>query len=444
MSGTPTEAEIQTQWKAAIAILEDTRELADNVMAGASGYFDDLQQALEGEYTPAGLSGAVQRFRDTMSSLIESSRALEFLAPILYEYSRVFTTGDGYTDLFEIAKALWEHLDGSSATVESRNITYGTPSNTAGNVGNGAMSRMTVDEAGSNLESCYVEVKSFRCRLDQNSGVKEEAEVFDFIGEAASQDGLLRGATGSSTLLRTSVTSLSARPGRGGSLLHNGSFSDYSATATPKFRGWTETAGGANIAQDTTNFYRSFPGASVDGSLKITGGSGTVTLTQNLEDMATRRLNPDAPYFLRVMLNKSVGSALGGTVNLKLGSQTVSVAISALSSGWNELIIPLNKDCWFRNFNVDPFTVVIEWSQGTASGYLLVDDMIFQEMQRIDGTYWVLRGNHATHLPWLVDDKITATDTGGAPGTGKLQYWMWVAGLPSLPNAIGGSITDPV
>ncbi len=450
MSGSPTEAEIITQWTNAIAIMEDTREFADTILAGTTKYYDVLLQSLEGEYTPAGLSGAVQRHRDTMSGLIEPGRALDFLRPILFEYARILDEdGGGYTTLPQIMRALYEYYHVNSKTVESRAITYDSSvstsqSNVAGGgtiVGNGAISRLTVDEHAYNLEACNVEKKTFRCRADQNSGTKIEAEIFEFIGAPQSQDALSLEAFGSGVQFRQDIRSLHAGSGRGGSMLRNSSFSTFSSSATPKFVGWDLTTAGSGVTQDTTNYYRTHPNSSVNASMVMDGTTTTVVVKQTLANMAVNRLNPDLPYFLRVMWNGTTGSAVGGTLKLRLGSQTVSVSVS--QGGWLELIIPLDTNCWFRNFNETVFDVEIEWN-GPTSGTLLLDDVIFAPMQLIDGTFWVIRGNAATPVAWQLDDTLKFTDTGGAANTGKIQYWLQQAGLGYLPSTTGTpTFTEP-
>ena len=442
MSGTPTETEIQTQWRACVNLLEKTRVHSDDVAAVAAGLMDVIEQNLEGQYTPTGLANAVARFRAGLSDLASPGRAIDFMESIIYEYGNILTEGSGYQDLLSLMRAIYEHFHANSLTVESRAITYDT-SATAGasNVGNGAMHRLTVDEFAYDLEACHVETKRFRCRGDVNSGVQEHAESFECLGDTASQDALLRASYGSGESSRVFFRSKHAGSGAGGSLLRNSSFSTYSATASPKFLGWTESAVGGGIAQDTTNFYRSHPGASTDGSLQMTGGGGTITLKQTLASMRVSKLDPDTPYFLRVMLNKTVGTAVGGTVNLRLGSQTVSVTIAAMGANWVELKVPLDTNLWFRNFNEASFDVEIEWVTST-SGTLLIDDMILVPMDLIDGTFWTLVGG-AT--PWLVDDTLAFTDTGGAPATAKIQWWLWVAGLGYLPHTTGvPTFTEPV
>ena len=450
MSGTPTEAEIQTQWKNTVAILEAIRNFADGTMAGAGGKFDTLIQSLEGEYTPLELADFVNTTRSGLSTLITPSQATAALTPVMYEYARILATsatlgqGSGYRTPAELFRAIYEWFHANSLSVASRSISYDASVTAGGsNVGNGALTRLTVDENGYNLEACHVEKKMFRCRADQNSGTDKNAEVFEFVGTAASYDSLLRGAYGSGESQRTTIVSKHAGTGNGGSLLTNSSFSEYSATGTPKFTAWTESAGGAQVSQDTVNYYRTHPGAQTNASLKITGGSGIVTLKQPLTAMRVRRLDPNTPYFFRIMVNPTIGSASGGAIVIRVGSQSVTTNVSALSSGWNELTLPLTNVNWFRNFDQDAFDVEIEWSAASTSGYILVDDVIFAPWDLIDGTYWCLRGNAATHTAWAVDDTLTVTDAGGAPGTGKIQWWLFVSGFGYLPSSGSPTFTDP-
>lgn len=446
MSGTPLESEVQAQWKAVVDMIETIRDTADSSIAGAAGKIDVLLQTLEGEYTPVQLAELAVRLRAGLSGLVTPAVALAALRPILLEYMPIIAAGGGEgsasTATGDMARALYLWLHANTDSIKSRGITYGTPAAGGSNVGNGTLSRLTLDEHGYKLESCTPEVKTFRCVADARTGAKAEAEVFEVQGEPSSYDALLRGNFGSGDASRTLITALHAGQGAGGSLLTNGSFSTYSASSTPKFTGWTQTAGGANIAQDTTNFYRSFPNATTDASLKITGNAGTVTLTQPLTAMRTQRLDPATPYFLRVMVNASLGSATGGDFVLRFGSVDTTVSVGSISSGWQEILVNVTAANWLRNVNEAGLSVEIEWNSSTG-GYLLVDDMILAPWSLIDGTYWVLRQKHATPVAWVLDDKITATDTGGAPGTGILQWWWHVAGLGYLPSDATPTIADP-
>ena len=297
-----------------------------------------------------------------------------------------------------------------------------------------------MDENAFDLEACPVEKKTLKCIADQNTGVQEQAEVFEIIGEPSSFDSILRSSFGSGADANTTIVSKHAGQGSGGSLLTNSSFSEFDSAATPKFTGWTETSGGTNVAQDTTNFYRSHPGAQTNASLRL---NGSALLKQTLANMRIRRLDVDTPYQLRAMVNNSQHSGSGGNIVIRMGSTSKTVALTALSAGWNEVILDFDQNCWPRSFNEDPFDVEIEWSSA-SSGAVLVDDVIFAPLDQIDGTYWFLRGNAATHTPWLLDDILSFTDTGGAPATAKIQYWLWVSGFGYLPHTTGTpTFTEP-
>lgn len=443
MSGIPSQSEIQLQWKNAVAILETLRAVADGTIAGAGGKIDALMQVLEGEYTPSSLSAAAIDFRAGLSALVSPATAQRFIVPCLREYGDIITAGSGYKDINQIKRSIYEYFISNSLSVKSRSITFDTTATLGGtNVGNGSILRLTVDENDMPIESCYVETKRFRCRADQSTGATKEAEQFEHLGSSSSYDFLLRTTFGSGETARVKVTAKHAGSGDGGSMLRNGSFEQYTSGGTPKFLGWTETLGGAQLNQDTTNTYRGYPGIGTPASLKITGGGGQVTVTQPLTAMNTTRLDAERPYFLRVMLNKTIGTASGGTVTLRLGAATAAISIASLGSGWQELRIALDANCWPRAFNAAPFTVSLDWSS-SSSGYLLVDDMIFCPWDQIDGTYWVIRQAAATPVAWALDDTLEFTDTGGAAATAKIQYWLWVAGLGYLPTDASPTFTDP-
>lgn len=448
MSGTPTEAEIQAQWRAAVDVLETFRAHVDGTLADAGGKWDTLIQTLEGEYTPTELANWSGQFRAGCSDLLSPAIASQAISPILFEYANridadatgVQGFGSGFRTSAQIFRALYDWFVDKSYTVQSRDITYGSASAGGSNIGNGDCGRLTEDENGFNLEACHVEKKLLKCIADQNTGVQEQAEVFEIIGQPSSFDSVLRYSFGSGADANTTIVSKHAGQGSGGSLLTNSSFSEFDNTATPKFTGWTETSGSANIDQDTSTFYRSHPGAQTDASLKLTGNA---LIKQTLTNMRIRRLDVDTPYQFRIMVNKAAGSGTGGNIVIRMGSSTKTVALTALTSTWNEVIIDFDQNCWPRDFNEDSFDVEIEW-ESASSGYLLIDDAIFAPLDQIDGTYWFLRGNASSHTPWLVDDLLSVTDTGGAPATGKIQWWLWVSGFGYLPSTtLTPTFTDP-
>jgi hypothetical protein len=450
MSGTPTEAEIQAQWRAAIDVVENIRNFADATLAGGGGKFDVLEQLLEGDYLPAEYANLNTALRSGLSAMLAPGVASQVVTPALFEYAQLLKNdatagfGSGFRTPADMFRALYEWMVTKALTVKSRAITYNAASLVG--TGNGVMSRLTVDENNFAMEACTVEKKQFRCRSDQNNGVSKWAEVFEFIGSAASFDNLLRASFGSGESAHTTITSKHAGSSSGGSLLTNSSFSEFNASSNPRFTAWQESGAGAaaGISQDVTagHQYRSFPGEQTSASLKMTGGGGTMTLTQNLSDMTVSRLDPNTPYFLRVMVNKTIGTAVGGNLVIRMGSRSTTIAIASLAANWTEVIIAIDQNLWFRRFNQDALTVQIEWNTST-SGYLLVDDAIFCPWDLIDGTYWLIRQNANAPVAFLVDDVFTVADSGGAPATGKVQWYNWVSGYGYLPSSGSPTFVDP-
>ena len=451
----PTEAEVQTQWKNLVNVLEKSRAYFDDDLVDPGGYIDVFVQSLEGEYLSISGPSVVSRIRALCSSAVDANQAFAALEPVLLEYGLILAAsatlgyGSGFSSAADVFPALYQWLHDNSATVATRNITYASVSANGSNTGNAIVSRLTADRHGYSLEACHVEKKMFKCVQDQNSGTQKWAESFEAIGEAASFDGLNIGITGSGEAARTLIRAKHAGSGAGGSLLNNSSFSDFDSTASSeKFANWTESLGGGavigDVTQDTTNYYRSHPNASTNASLKISmdNASDSIALKQTLSQMRVSRLDPNTPYFLRAMWNRSIGSGTGGTVALKLGGNTAVSTSVASQSGWQELVIPFNSTCWLDNFGEDDLDIEIGWNNGT-SGYILFDDLILCPWDLIDGTYWLLRHNAGTPTANLVDDEYYAVDSGGAPGTGILQYWCWRSGLGYLPSSGTPTISDP-
>lgn len=464
----PTESDIRTAWKAAVNILEKVRDFSDATVAlPSTGLLDVLTASLKGQYLPNELQAFGASMRAGLSNLISPNMATTVITPILFEYANVISQtatttyqtvgqGNGYQNGAELFRVLYEWMAraGTPITIQSRVITFDTTFDTYGLggsnaiIGNGTISRLTVDAYDYPMEACHVEQKTIRCRADQSTGTEKWAEVFEINGTQASFDNLLRKSYGSGESNRTTIVAKHAGTGSGGSLLTNSSFSEYSATASPKFTGWTETAGGSALSQDTTTVYRSHPGGQTTASMKLTGTGSTITVTQPLTSMRIRRIDANTPYFCRIMVRTNTADqATSGNIVLTMGSVSTTVAVSGLSADtWTEVRIGSStaKHSWPQNFNTDTMSVKIEWTTSQSGKILYIDDAILCPWDLVDGTYWCLRQTANAPVAHRVDDVFICTDTQADATKGKLQYWNWVSGYGYLPSAASTpTISDP-
>lgn len=473
-----TETELSDQWAKAVRIIEKIRAFTDDDIVGVGNVIEDLEAVLEGDLTPQALASAAGSIRAGLSDLISPGVAQQMLIPLVREYMSLLPAatnpsgGAAYQNIGLQMKALYEHFANNSKKVKSRQIAFdaagndapATPTGTKSNskagsiVGGGDLIRCTENVDGYEIENCHVETKTFRCVQDRNAGVDEHAEVFEHIGSPESRDSCQRATTlwgGSGVNSRTLIRSKHAGSGAGGSMLRNSSFTDNDTTATQQFDGWTLEPGGTEptITTTTAQIYRGDPtDGGVPGAAKF---SADGTIKQVITDWNVQTLDTSVPYFCRVMVNADVLSATGAscTVEFKLGSSTTgAINISAMTD-WYELRIgsTTQSDQWFRNFN-EPGDMDVEIIvSNLTGGSILVDDVILSPYTRIDGTFYAITQQETTSalaVPWAVDDNLEITDTGGAPTTGRVQYWLWRAGLGFLPHqdaavTSGNGIVDP-
>lgn len=420
MAGIPTILDVQTQWDALVTMLEKMRRWGDDELISL---MENVEQSAKGNYTPQGFANYSAGTRAGFQSLITGARAAAGHQPMLYEFGTVIESP--YRDILFVFRDVYDYIHANSLQVPSREITFGAPTPKGTPEGNGFLTRMTRDWNDYDTEAVRVEDKSVICRLDQSSGARKHAEIFEVYGEQPSIDALQLQVFG--TGVRGTITSRHAGNGVGGSLLVNSSFSQFDGT---NFSGW---AASGTVAQDLVNFYRSYPGASVDASAIMDPSS---TLTQLLSQSGgAQSLEINTPYFLRVMINAAAYSA-SGPFSMRIGGVTVNVVDVSLHpeiGGWGEVTIPIDKDSWYRNFNQQDLDVELSF---TGVGQLLVDDMLFTPWDAIDGSYMVMRGGP---VPWLLDDQYDISDAQADATKGLRNYWTYLAGLGYLPNTSRGA-----
>lgn len=432
---TPTEAEVTTQLQNAAHVVEETREFGQTDATNLLGLLDTLEQSLEGEHV-ADLAAAASAYRRGFSDLLTPSRVRSFLDPVFRQWGRVAQAPETEGDVKELIKRIYDRMqDTTAARISSRQFTRGAIVAAGGNVGNGTILRLNVNEDNYALEASFAEVKTFQILRDANSGAEEHEEVFQVRGQAPTKDSLE--IIGSESGILTELRCQSSRD----SLLRNASFQSFSGTAAAPtaITNWTVSTIG-NVQVDQVNFYRDFPGATTPASLRL---NNNVNVSQALS-VRREALNRKRPYLLQIAYNRAIGGG-DGTLTIRMGSRSIAVVLAA-QAGWNILRLAIDQNLWFENFNEQDFDIRIELT-GRTVGYTLVNDVLFLPWVMIDGTYWVAIGG-AT--PFLVNDSFTFTDTELA--TGIIQRLIWWAYASEddddrmmLPHATGGAITiaDP-
>lgn len=415
----PTEAEVQTQWKNLTKIFDTV--LADLVTDFVARQ-DTYEQSLEGDFLPEALDG----IRSTRTGLDAAMRGyLDCLAPQMRQYARI--VGAPETDVRQIvARRLYDWFITNSYTIKSRGITFGSVSAGGANIGTGTINRLTKDENNLDIEATFMDVKTLKCVSDQTTGSLRHQETFEIRGAAPSRDSLSPLGSG----LLSQIRCFSAAD----SLLSNPSFSDFGGTITSltSLTNWTAASSLANFNLDQSNYYRDFPGDTTPAALKFLANDN---VSQRL---SVRGANLDAtvPYYIQLAYNRQVGSG-DGTLTLALGSQTVSVALVA-QTGWNVLRLTIGQKNWYKTWAEDNADVVITLGSRTT-GSVLVDDVLLVPYVPFDNLWYCPIGG-AT--PFLVNDYFTFTDalTGS---DSVLQKWLWRALNAYLPHSGAPTISDP-
>lgn len=336
---------------------------------------------------------------------------------------------------------VWEKQD----LLDSRDLTYGSPSYGAGRQGNGALHTLTVDEHGYDLEACHAETKTFECVEDQSTLGERHVEVFSVRGEEAEPD--LLSVAGSGLFLPAGLTAVSVIDSA--RYLVNPSFSQFTGTAptagspsTPtavgQITGWTlDAVTGVTVDLDTV--YRDRTNETRKYAVFF---SQDRSITQTLLAERAARLDPGTPVYVRVAVYR--GNSADGTLTLTFGSRSWTLAIGSQSDdAWTEWVVTVDKLRWPANFVTDNMTFKLALTSNTT-GEVGLDDIVIAPFTRIDGLWRVYDGYDE---PALRGDIITEQVTDGTPTAGRMHYWSTFraeVGV-NLPNLTGGneSITDP-
>ena len=425
----PTAAELETQLKNAVALLEN--------LASANTIVNDLntyEQSLESDYVVSQITAASQVRASVSSALGAASSVLE---PILRAYVLHIVDEPATGSVDDIISRVYRYFVDNSKTIKRRAITYGAASAAGANTGNGTVRRLTTDADNFAIEAEHAEIKAYECLQDANTGARLHEEVFEVEGAAAGRDELSISGSGSTTQLRARSSN--------DSLLSNPTFSQYAiagsvATSAPYtlvsgdvVTDWTiATTTSAALTVDAADIYRAVEGDTTPTALRFAGNN---TITQTFET-ANLNLQRFVPYDVLVPIKRE--SSADGNYQISFGAATSgSVAVSTLSAGWNAVFLSLSQTSWPRRITETAADFVVQWS-GRSTGSLVLDEITLIAMDQFDGTWWAIHGGTTS---FLARDRVTFTDS--ISSDSKIQKWLWRAFDRYLPHAASPSIVDP-
>lgn len=398
----PTETELQTQIKNTVSIYKHL------MASGATPYIsneDTLVQSLEGDHYGDSMA-ALRTARSTLNSLLASEAAV--LAPMFIEYAKIVNFPK--TDRAEIFRHLRRRFRDTNQSVKSRGFTFGAVAANGGNLGNGTILRITVDEDGNDIEATHADVKTIECVSDEHSGSNEHEEVFEIRSGVRLPD--LLAVSGSGFV--GNLAGLSANTSQ--QFLENPSFSSTGSgdtiSAVTDITGWTLDSI-TSVSIDETNYYRGSVGDATPKSLAFEANR---TIEQNFNN-ASSWFDPNTPYVFQIAYNASVFGASGSNmrVALTVGSQTVTSPAITSATGWTVLRMTLNKLCYIKNWNQEnPLFKIALTGMDTTGKALLIDDCIIGPMKRHDALWYAAVGGSTPFLARtasLDGDTFTFTDS---------------------------------
>jgi hypothetical protein len=360
--------------------------------------------------TSAGLQG----FRNTLSGLMKSTQPS---SRIIIELAKI-----GYASINTSVSAclddIYSGMIAATETVSSRAFTFGAVTAGGSNVGSGVVYRLTKDKENLDLEACHAAagITKIEITKDFASGRtkgNEEGEVYG--SGVAKTDELEPGTAPPNSVVLTSKTAADG-------LIKNAGFESYSGAApTIDFSDWTLSTA-ANFDVETTTIAR---------------GSAAIEFVDNaniLQYLDGVTIDVSKPIFVRVLFNRQ--AACDGTLTVRLGTQTESVALAA-QTGWTALTLGVGTSIkgWYDTYKEDYSGNGIRFQISLASrttGTLLIDEIIVAQPTAYDGKWYMLVSG-ATDFS--KDDFWTFTDT--VANTGRTQYWLSRLYGKYLPHTAG-------
>lgn len=420
-----TDVELQDNISNTIALLEI---ISRNVITDWIALEDTLIANAEGAEVGGLLQFAAQ-LRTNLAAITSPGLIAGALRSQIVAFAKLAGAPQEVTDQESIDYIIQYMVD-NSQTLLTRAITHGTPTPDGGNTGNGVILRLIYDEYGYEIESGYIETKTAKIVGDQMTpGASRHNEMIEFRGEPRDLSDLSL-SFGEASGLVTRFNCWSETAG----MLQNPSFSDHTHTAgvISDLPHWEAISSLSNFRIDDANYYRANNDVGTPASLRFNAVDG---IQQAIS--TNTFIIPNRPYLLTFVYNRQIGSAAAGTtIRATVGSRVYTFpALAGTETGWNRLYLPLDDDLYYRNWRTDQPYIKIEVTV-MASGYLLIDEIIFAQMVQIDSSYYApISGN----VVFEMNDFFSWTDT--SANTAINQKWLGLGYGRSFPSAVGASNT---
>lgn len=442
---TMTQAQVQTAFSNSVKILDETRKFgyvnATNLIALIATY----EASYGGDFIrPA--EAAIQQCRAAVAGILTPAYIQSVLTPWLQQYMLSVIGNTNLTNTQAILQQLYVYMAQNHLAVQSRAITYGTPTainsvTGVANSGNGQIIRLTRDQWNYPIENIWPDQKIAQCIQDSQTGSKLGQEVFSVNSSTPYVDQIKRSGSGLSSIF-TARTTDDNNPG-----LFNASFDQWSsatglASAPNGLTNWTSLNGDSSsfYTLDNVNYYRVAPSVTAATSYSLNMVASN-TFSQLLSLKGTR-LNQATPYILAVIWNSQINGATG-TLTARMGNVGTSVSVNG-ATGWNVTLVPnpIGQGAWPKQFatsNGSNTQIQLQWAQTGGSG-LLVGEVLFLQGQAHDNTWhWAIPATAPTYLPWKFGDQLRWSDQDGA--TAKNQSMFWRGFGVYMPSSNGSSIS---
>jgi hypothetical protein len=341
-----------------------------------------------GSYQEAA-QAALNTYQAGLGSPVAPSVIRALLSPYWRAYAEALGLPAGITDdqIFDYVQDTLIAA-GSNAAVKSRDLTLGTPT-AFSPATKGVLRRLKVDRDDKNIEVANLEVMTFKCEKAFGE-TQRYLEQFSVRGAAANVWGTDRAGSG----INTTITA--SGPDEG--LLTNPRF----ASGTQGLSGW-DCSDDTKVEKQSGTSYQYLPQRDPDATdyrLKITG------TTRIYQTLAQGNIPRGTPMWLVFVLDRSTGTGVG-TAEVELGAATKTYTLTALSSGYNLLVLDLDKNLYWDNFSSGKTQIEVALDLTISSGYVLVAHAGLWRMVQIRGQWYLVE---AGPTPFVVGDSSTVTD----------------------------------